>query len=151
MAAGVEARVPFLDHSLVEWANALPPAVKLPRGERKGLLKRIGEQWLPNRIVYREKVGFTMPLGEWLRPRGALGSRVERLRDPHSKLREVLNGRAIDRLIEQHNRGTADHGDILWTLIALDAWAAVFLQESIQRVHLPGALTGRHMSRQGSL
>ena len=143
MAAGVEARVPFLDHALVEWANAQSADAKLPDGELKGLLKQIAEQWLPRNIIRRRKVGFAMPLGDWLRPGAALGHRVDRLRDSGSPLQEIVRGAAMDRLIDEHNHKTADHGDLLWTLIALDSWARVFLQESVRHATLPGAFTGR--------
>ena len=143
MAAGLEAREPFLDHHLAEWANSLSAEVKLAGGVRKSLLKKMALKWLPAEIVNRRKVGFEMPLGEWLRPGGALAHRVQSLRDTDSFAARVTNLKVIERLINEHNAKTANHGDILWTLIALDVWARVFLDSRVRSERLPGAATGK--------
>jgi asparagine synthase (glutamine-hydrolysing) len=143
MAAGLEAREPFLDHHLAEWANSLSAEVKLAGGVRKSLLKNIALKWLPSEIVNRRKVGFEMPLGEWLRPGGALAHRVADLRDGDSFAARVTNRNVIEQLIKEHNSRSVNHGDILWTLIALDVWAKVFLGNQVRSVRLPGAATGK--------
>jgi asparagine synthase (glutamine-hydrolysing) len=143
MAAGVEVRVPYLDHHLAEWANALRANVKLAGGERKSLLKKMAARWLPSEIIDRRKVGFEMPLGEYLRRGGMLAHRVEALRDSGSLASQVTDRASVARLIDEHNRRQANHADILWTLIALDAWASVFLGASVRSERLPGAATGR--------
>jgi asparagine synthase (glutamine-hydrolysing) len=143
MAAGLEAREPFLDHHLAEWANSLSAEVKLAGGVRKQLLKNIAMKWLPSEIVNRRKVGFEMPLGEWLRPGGALAHRVQSLRDADSFAAGVTNRNVVEQLINEHNSRTANHGDILWTLIALDTWARVFLGSRVRSERLPGAATGK--------
>ena len=143
MAAGLEAREPFLDHHLVEWANGLSADVKLAGGVRKSLLKNMALKWLPAEIVNRRKVGFEMPLGEWLRPQGALAHRVQSLREADSFAARVTNRNVIEQLINEHNAKTANHGDILWTLIALDTWARVFLDGPVRSERLPGAATGK--------
>lgn len=146
MAAGLEAREPFLDHHLAQWANALSADVKLAGGVRKGLLKSLATHWLPDEIVHRRKVGFEMPLGQWLRPGGALAHRVEALRDKDSFATEVTNRKVVEHLIAEHNAGTANHADILWTLIALNVWATAFLGARVRSERLPGAATGRDLS-----
>ena len=143
MAAGLEAREPFLDHHLAEWANSLSAEVKLAGGVRKQLLKNIALKWLPSEIVNRRKVGFEMPLGEWLRPGGALAHRVQSLREADSFAAQVTNRNVIEQLINEHNSRTVNHGDILWTLIALDTWARVFLGSRVRSERLPGAATGK--------
>ena len=75
MSTSVEARVPFLDHHLVEFTMGLPRAVKLPGGDRKGLLKRVCRGIIPDEIIDRRKVGFGAPMSEWLR--GPFGDWVE--------------------------------------------------------------------------
>jgi asparagine synthase (glutamine-hydrolysing) len=149
MAAGLEAREPFLDHKLAEWANALSPEAKLAGGARKALLKSLATRWLPDEIVYRKKVGFEMPLGEWLRPGGALSHRVEALRDNDSLAAQVTDRAAVSRLIDEHRAGKANHGDLLWTLLALDAWAAAFLGPQVHSERLPGAATGKALEMVG--
>lgn len=143
MAAGLEAREPFLDHHLVEWANALSANIKLAGGVRKALLKSLAACWLPDEIIHRRKVGFEMPLGQWLRAGGPLAHRVEALRDKGSFVAEVTERAAVERLIVEHNDGTANNADILWSLIALDVWVRIFLGSCVRSERLPGAATGR--------
>lgn len=120
-AAGLDTHVPFLDPFLVDWANRLPAHVKLPRGRRKGLLKQIARRWLPEAIISRPKVGFAMPLGEWMRPGGAFEARIERLQDAGAPMTELIDHGRLDEVIREHGRG-ADHTDLLWALIAFDTW-----------------------------
>ncbi|HVG30153.1 MAG TPA: asparagine synthase (glutamine-hydrolyzing) [Pyrinomonadaceae bacterium] len=143
MAAGLEAREPFLDHHLAEWANALPAAVKLAGGVRKALLKQLAARWLPDEIVHRRKVGFEMPLGAWLRRGGPLSHRVQALRDRGSLAGELAERPALERMIAEHDAGAADHTNMLWSLVALDSWGETFLGARVQSRRLPGAATGR--------
>jgi asparagine synthase (glutamine-hydrolysing) len=143
MAAGLEIRVPFLDHHLAEWANSLPASVKLAGGVRKALLKEMAARWLPTEIINRRKVGFEMPLGAWLRRGGPLAHRVLALRDKGSFAAESTNPALLSRLIDEHNSGAANHADTLWSLVALDLWANIFLGASVRSERLPGAQTGK--------
>ena len=87
MATSVEARVPFLDHELVEFAMALPPEMKVRDGVGKYLLKRAVDGPAPaDDIVYRKKQGFGAPVSEWFR--GELGERAQR------EIRELVARRA---------------------------------------------------------
>jgi asparagine synthase (glutamine-hydrolysing) len=143
MAAGVEARVPFLDHFLVEWANALGADAKIPDGRRKRLLKEIAAPALPASVVNRQKVGFAMPIGNWLRTGGPLAHRVAALGRADAFVRGLVRPAALDDAVAAHNRREADHTDILWSLIALESWATTFLRGSEREAVLPGAATGR--------
>lgn len=145
MAAGLEARVPFLDHHLVEWANALTAEAKVPGGRRKHLLKAMASPWLPEQIVERGKVGFGLPLRHWLRPGGLLGDRVERLREPDAFVRQVVRAEALDARLDGRRERSAAEADVLWTLIALETWASTFLGQRTEEVVLPGAHTGRDL------
>jgi asparagine synthase (glutamine-hydrolysing) len=143
MAAGLEARVPFLDHRLVEWANRLPATVKLRGGERKALLKGVAAEWLPPEIIARRKVGFTLPLAGWLRAGGPLADRVAHLLDAGSVIAPFVARAGLERAIGEHSSGATDHSDLLWSLIALDCWHDVFLRDTLRYTRLPGASTGR--------
>jgi asparagine synthase (glutamine-hydrolysing) len=143
MAAGLEARVPFLDHALVEWANGLDLETKLPGGRRKELLKQMAGSSLPDSIIRRKKVGFAMPLGEWLRAEGTLGHRVKRVLERDSIVRQIADVRIVERLVREHDTRQADHTDLLWSLVALDTWAGAFLGSDVHEERLPGADTGR--------
>jgi len=147
MAAGLEAREPFLDHFLVEWANALPATAKVPGGRRKHLLKEIAEPNLPPEIIHRRKVGFAMPIGEWLRPGGALAERVAGLTAEGAFVHRYLKRPALGRLVAEHDSRAADHTDILWSLIALESWADTFMRGSVRATILPGVATGRMLGQ----
>jgi asparagine synthase (glutamine-hydrolysing) len=147
MAAGLEAREPFLDHLLVEWANARPASAKIPGGRRKQLLKEIAALKLPAEIIHRRKVGFAMPIGEWLRPGGALAHRVASLSSDGAFVQRFLNRSALGRLTTEHGSRAVDHTDILWTLIALESWADTFLRGSVRETILPGVATGRPLGQ----
>jgi len=145
MAAGLEAREPFLDHVLVQWANALSPGAKLYNGETKGLLKQIAGKWLSQEIITRKKVGFEVPLRVWLRPGGILYARVQAIREKGSIVQGITTAGAVDDLIRQHENDEHDHSDTLWTLLALDTWARTFLTSELRIERLPGADTGKQL------
>lgn len=142
MAAGLEARVPFLDHPLVEWANGLSLVEKIPGGKGKALLKGMASQWLPSGIIDRKKVGFAMPMAAWMRGGGPLARRVSELRDPQAFVHGVTRPGIVEKLVQQHAAGI-DHTDLLWSLLALERWADVFLGQEPREERLPGRTTGR--------
>ncbi|TAN02999.1 MAG: amidotransferase 1, exosortase A system-associated [Rhodanobacteraceae bacterium] len=121
MAHSLEVRVPLLDHRLIEWASSLPPALKLRHGEGKYVFKKMLEQDLPHEVLYRPKMGFSVPLAAWLR--GPL--RVQ-MQDAIGKgaLAECghFEPATLDRLVRQHLTGRHDHSATLWKLLMLDAF-----------------------------
>ena len=120
MATSVEARVPFLDHELVEFGIALPPDMKVRGGVGKYLLKKAVEGILPLEIIYRKKQGFGAPVTEWFR--GDLGHRTQReIRESSLAERELLNYDRIDAMWESHRAG-ANWGAQLWNLYNVSAW-----------------------------
>lgn len=120
MARSLEARVPFLDHPLVEFACALPPRLRLRSGRTKYLLKRVLKGRVPPEVLTRPKHGFAVPLEVWFPDRlpgffhDALG-RAERLADVGFKRAGV---RALVDLYARKRR--ADHCWQLWALLVLD-------------------------------
>jgi asparagine synthase (glutamine-hydrolysing) len=119
MAAGLEARVPFLDRGLVEWAFRLPGRLKV-RGSGKRILRRALAPRFP-RIAARAKHGFDVPLGPWLR--GPLrGLLVDTLSPEVVRRRGLLRERAVTRMVEAHLRGRGDHSRKLFSLIVLEMW-----------------------------
>jgi asparagine synthase (glutamine-hydrolysing) len=116
MAHGLEARVPFLDREVVEFAWALPQSFKVRGLQTKVLLKRVALRWLPREIVFRPKHGFAVPVSEWFR--GELrGLGLEVLLGG-----DLLDPRAVRDLWDRHQRGEADLGPQLWTLFAYRLW-----------------------------
>jgi asparagine synthase (glutamine-hydrolysing) len=121
MAHSLEVREPLMDHPLVEWLATLPSSMKLHGGQGKWLLKKAMEPMLPNDILYRQKMGFAVPLAAWFR--GPLKQRVR-----NAVLGELLadsglfNGGALRRLVDQHQSGLRDHSAPLWSLLMFEAF-----------------------------
>ena len=115
MANGLEVRCPFLDRDVVALALRMPTSLR--RG--KGVLRRAFRDLLPASILRRGKMGFGVPLTEWLR--GGLRPLLE---DAMATLanRGVLESREIHRLTREHLSGAADHRDRLWLLLVLELW-----------------------------
>ena len=121
MSTSIEARVPFLDHKLVEFTMDIPMEWKIKGGETKYLLKKALEDLLPNEILYRQKMGFAAPMAQWLR--GEFGCRAEAtvLGSPLME-RGFLNRAHIAQKFRDHIEGRHDNALHLWTLFNLASW-----------------------------
>jgi asparagine synthase (glutamine-hydrolysing) len=126
MAASLEARSPFLDHHLLEFAAKLPAAYKLRRFTTKFLLKRALRGILPPENLARGKMGFGVPIGAWLR--GELRAFLEgALLSERAIRRGYFKPDAVRRLYEQHQSGKRNWGPQLWTLLMLELWHQQFV------------------------
>ena len=126
MAHGLEARSPLLDHELLELATALPAHLKVRDGTTKWVLRAAMADLLPAETFTRPKMGFSVPIGEWLR--GPLREECEsQLLDPSFSDRGWLKPHAVRALLIEHQAGRTDHGAALWVLLMLAQWARVFL------------------------
>lgn len=124
MANSLEVRVPFLDHKFVEWTTTVPVSQKLRQGEGKYVLKKTMEAYLPEDILYRQKMGFRVPLADWFR--GELKHYVrERLLSDIIKECGLFNMETIKQWLDEHQSGKMDHSTALWTLLMFNA----FLQQ----------------------
>ncbi len=126
MATSIESRVPFLDHTLVEWSCAIPSALKLRGREGKFILKKAVEDLLPADIIYRKKMGFPTPIKSWLLHPSADGIYQE-LQAPDTLLSEYLDRRALSDLISRHRSRAEDATDRIWNLYTLQTWGNIFL------------------------
>jgi asparagine synthase (glutamine-hydrolysing) len=132
MAASVEARVPLLDHPLVEWAARLPSRHKLRGTEGKALLKRLARGLLPREVVDRPKVGFTVPLSPWFRgPLRAL--LADTLLGPTALGRGYYRPETLRRYVDDHLQGRRDRARELWTLLTLELWHRAFIDAPPRR------------------
>jgi asparagine synthase (glutamine-hydrolysing) len=121
MGNSVEARVPFLDSELVEFAIALPPEMKVRDGQGKYLLKKAVSGLLPPEIVNRPKQGFSAPVSEWFRE--DLGERARKeIRTSSLAERGLLDYDAIDDLWRAHRAGRGDWAFQLWNIYNVSAW-----------------------------
>jgi asparagine synthase (glutamine-hydrolysing) len=126
MAASLEARVPLLDHKLVEFAASLPPGMKLNKLTRKYLLKKVARQWLPAEVIDRKKQGFSMPFSGWFRKE--LRPFARDLLSPVAlKRRGLFNPEFVTTMLDEHESGVANHGGLIWGLISLELWHQAFL------------------------
>ena len=121
MATSVEARVPFLDHHLVEYALALPRALKVEGRSGKHILKRALEEILPHDLLYSRKRGFGAPVREWFR-NGLGGWLDSHLLNSRMRGRDFFDYGTIARLLDEHRRGASDWGFHLWALLNLSLW-----------------------------
>ena len=121
MAIALEARVPLLDHRLVEFAWRLPRRAKLRNGTSKWLLRQVLNRYVPAALVERPKMGFAIPLAEWLR--GPLRDWAETLLD-EQRLREtgLVNTGRVRALWKEHIDGRRNHQHLLWDILMLEAW-----------------------------
>ena len=129
MAASIEARVPLLDHPLVEWAATLPASLKIRGMGGKHLLKQLARKRLPAAIVDRPKVGFTVPLSPWFR--GPLRALVaDTLLSPASLGRGYYVPATLRGIVEDHLTGRRDRARELWTLLTLELWHRNFIDQA---------------------
>jgi asparagine synthase (glutamine-hydrolysing) len=126
MANSLEARSPFLDHHVIEFAASLPEKYKLRGLTTKYLLKRMLRQLLPAENLDRRKMGFGVPIGHWFR--GQLQPFLrETLLAEVSLQRGLFRPETIKRLVELHTRGERDYSHQLWTLLMLELWFQRFI------------------------
>jgi asparagine synthase (glutamine-hydrolysing) len=126
MANSLEARSPFLDHEVMEFAARLPVEIKFRGGRLKSLLKRAFADLLPPENVNRRKMGFGVPIGQWFR-----GPLRDPLRDtllsPTALGRGYFHEPEVRRLVEDHLERRADHSFHLWNLFMLELWRREFI------------------------
>jgi asparagine synthase (glutamine-hydrolysing) len=121
MATSVEARVPFLDHHLVEYAMGLPRSLKVEGTSGKHILKRALEDVLPHDLLYSPKRGFGAPTRAWFR--NGLGEWFDsHLMNSAMRRRDFFNYGLLSRLLDEHRRGARDWGFHLWCLLNLSLW-----------------------------
>jgi asparagine synthase (glutamine-hydrolysing) len=124
MAAGLEARVPFLDNSLIEFSSRVPLSFKQTARHRKRVLKAVARRYLPDAVVDRRKSGFGVPLGTWMKVDGPLAERVRSLPE-NSLLTEFFPAESLRSVIGEHDKGT-DQSDFLWSCINFAIWRERF-------------------------
>ncbi len=121
MAVSLETRAPLLDHRIVEFAWEIPLAFKIRDGQGKWLLRQLLYRYVPREIVDRPKMGFSVPIGAWLR--GPLRDWAEALLDPARLAHEGwLSVEPVRRMWQQHLNGRRNAAGELWNVLMFQSW-----------------------------
>ncbi len=121
MAHALEVRVPLLDHELVEWISTVPASLKLKDGEGKYIFKKALEPYLSDNILYRNKMGFSVPLADWFR--GPLRQRVrDAILGPVLAEIGIFNRTYLEEMVDHHQSGKRDYSAPLWTLLMFESF-----------------------------
>jgi asparagine synthase (glutamine-hydrolysing) len=121
MAHSLEARSPLLDHRVVEFAASLPAKFKIDGSNRKILLRRLAGKYLPSELINRPKMGFAVPLQDWLGHDHA-NQANEILVNPSAKTHDLLNQSAVRILLASHQKHNEAAGAQIWGLLVLEFW-----------------------------
>jgi asparagine synthase (glutamine-hydrolysing) len=128
MAASLEARVPLLDHKLVEFAATVPPGLKVKGRQRKYLLKKVATPLLPREIIARKKKGFPIPTSVWFRTEARAYVR-DVLSTSSLRERGLFDPAYVTQLLDEHESGFADHGQLVWGLLGVELWHRLFVDQ----------------------
>jgi asparagine synthase (glutamine-hydrolysing) len=122
MAHSLEARVPYLDRTVVEYAQRLDASFKVRRGERKWLHRRVCEKFLPPQILKRKKRGFAVNVvDDWFN-NSATGKISELLLDRDSLMYSVLKPAPVKKLLDDHQSRRQDNHKLLFSLVMFEQW-----------------------------
>jgi asparagine synthase (glutamine-hydrolysing) len=128
MAASLEARVPYLDHRLIEFAFSLPSSMKLRGSTGKYILKKAAQGYVPRDIINRRKKGFAVPLGPWFRQE-LKPLLVDILHSEKFQKRGYFNTAKVEEVLQEHMTGRKDHHLLLYGLLLVELWHRRFIDE----------------------
>ena len=121
MAVSLEVRVPIIDHRVVEFAWTLPRNMKVRNGEGKWILRQLLQRYVPNNLVKKRKMGFAVPIAEWLR--GPLREWAEDLISPQALNKYgLLDPEPVQRVWQENLKGDSTRPLKLWSVLMLQAW-----------------------------
>jgi asparagine synthase (glutamine-hydrolysing) len=121
MANSLEIRVPFLDHTFVEYARTIPSSLKLKGLSTKHILKKAMAPYLPTEILTRKKIGFDIPLGIWIR-KELKNFVLDVLSPDNLNKHKFFNPAAIEKILKEHLQGAHNHRQLLWPLVIFQFW-----------------------------
>lgn len=128
MANSLEARSPFLDHNLIEFAASLPENLKQRGFGTKSLLKKVAARLVPKDVIYRQKMGFAVPIRYWLGRELQSFTRDTLLSDT-AKQRGMFRPEYVEGLIDEQRSGSHDNSWKIWTLLMLELWFRRFIDK----------------------
>jgi asparagine synthase (glutamine-hydrolysing) len=128
MSNSLEARSPFLDHNLIEFAASLPENLKQRGFGTKSLLKKVAARLVPRDVIYRQKMGFAVPIRYWL-GRELHSYTCDTLLSVTALQRGMFRPEYVEGLIDEHRSGSRDNSWKIWTLLMLELWFRRFIDK----------------------
>jgi asparagine synthase (glutamine-hydrolysing) len=131
--SGVQVRYPLMDHQLVELSGRIPTSLKLRGFEKRFIFKQAMTGILPEKVLYKKKHGFGVPLAVWLLQNPKLSSLIQdTLGDSKTRQRGYFRPEFLDRLMKLHREGhLAYYGEVVWHLMALELWHREHLEKEV--------------------
>ena len=126
MANSLEVRSPFLDHKFVEFALSIPNDFKLRNGQAKYILKKAFSKFLPEEILGRKKMGFSIPIDKWFRY-DLRDFAYELLLRNNKEIDQFFNKKFIASILSSHISGKKNNGNLLWVLVNFIIWYNRFI------------------------
>jgi asparagine synthase (glutamine-hydrolysing) len=135
--AGVNVRYPLLDDRLVEFAGTIPTSLKLRGFEKRFIFKQAMKGILPDKILYKKKHGFGVPVAQWLLENPRMRNLMrDILNDPRTQQRGYFRKDFCERLMRLHKEQPSYYGEIVWYFVALEIWHRKHLERSREMVHV---------------
>jgi asparagine synthase (glutamine-hydrolysing) len=126
MANSLEVRAPILDKTVIEFSATLPSAMKFKNGEKKHILKEAFKPLLPDDVLYRKKMGFSVPLATWFREH--IKAIAEHYFFAHtSGIHAYFKTATIQQWWDEHQAKTHDHSHLLWSLLMFQMWYVKYI------------------------
>lgn len=133
MATSIEARVPFLDHNLIEFAATVPSNLKCKGLTTKYIFKKAVSDLLPKVIIKKKKMGFPVPIEPWLR--GELGDMAsDILLSAEARKRGYFDIGYIQKMLKQHRAGGKDLSKLIWPLITFELWHRIYIDRDLENI-----------------
>lgn len=129
MANSLEVRAPLLDKDVIEFSATLPSNLKFNNGEKKYILKEAFKDVLPDDILYRKKMGFSVPLATWLRHE-IKDLSEEYLFSKAQGIQQYFDMTVVKELWQQHQAEKADHSTVLWSMLMFQMWWYRYIQNT---------------------
>ena len=126
MANSLEGRSPFLDHKLMEFVVSLPAEYRMKGFNKKYILKKVIKDLVPKENIYRRKMGFGVPVGEWFRSE-LKGFLIDNLLSETSLKRGYFRPQVVKNMVSQHIERKANYSQQLWSLLMLELWHQKFI------------------------
>lgn len=127
MSASIEGRVPFCDHRLMEFANSLSSSVKANKNGLKLVLKKVSEKYLPHELVYREKMGFSLPVDKWFVKNASLRNVLSILDEDCFIERNIVNKDIFRSWMRKGIINRNEFNDVVWPLVSYEMWHRKFI------------------------